>query len=45
MSAAALLAREPRPSRETVRREMSGNLCRCGTYARIERAVLTAAEK
>jgi aerobic-type carbon monoxide dehydrogenase small subunit (CoxS/CutS family) len=38
-----LLDREARPSRDTVRQALSGNLCRCGTYLRIERAVMRAA--
>ena len=44
MSAAALLAREPDPSDEQIRRAMSGNLCRCGTYPRIRRAIRRAVE-
>jgi len=44
MAAIGLLEREPRPSRDTVRPALSGNLCRCGTYLRIERAVIRAAE-
>ena len=43
VSASALLARTPSPTREQVRAAMSGNLCRCGTYPKIERAVLAAA--
>ena len=44
MTAAALLARNPSPSDEDVDRAMSGNLCRCGTYGRIRRAIRRAAE-
>jgi aerobic-type carbon monoxide dehydrogenase small subunit (CoxS/CutS family) len=44
MSATALLAATPTPSREQVREAMSGNLCRCGAYPKIERAVLRVAE-
>jgi len=44
MQAAALLASNPNPSREQVRDAMSGVLCRCGTYLRIESAVQLAAE-
>src|SRR5690606_5625724 len=44
MSAVGLLERESRPSREQVREALSENMCRCGTYQRIERAVLRAAE-
>ena len=40
MAAIGLLEREQRPSRDTVRQALSGNLCRCGTYQRIERAVM-----
>ncbi len=43
MQAAALLAQTPRPSEAQVRQAMSGNLCRCMTYTRIQRAVLRAA--
>ncbi len=39
MSAAALLARHPRPTDRDIDAAMSGNLCRCGTYARIRRAI------
>ena len=45
MMAAALLARNPDPSDEEVRRELSGNLCRCGTHLEIIRAVLLAAQR
>jgi aerobic-type carbon monoxide dehydrogenase small subunit (CoxS/CutS family) len=41
VSAAALVAAEPKPTPEHVRHAMAGNLCRCGTYPRIEEAVLT----
>ncbi len=44
MTAAALLARSPRPTEDEIDRAMSGNLCRCGTYLRIRRAVRRAAE-
>lgn len=43
MATIGLLGRDPRPSRDTVRQALSGNLCRCGTYLRIERAVMRAA--
>jgi aerobic-type carbon monoxide dehydrogenase small subunit (CoxS/CutS family) len=42
LAAAALLARNPAPTEEDVRRGMSGNLCRCGTYPRIVQAVVDA---
>ncbi len=45
MSAAALLARSPSPSDEEIDRAMSGNLCRCGTYVRIRRAIHRAASR
>jgi aerobic-type carbon monoxide dehydrogenase small subunit (CoxS/CutS family) len=44
MTACGLLAREAHPSREMIREALSGNLCRCGAYIRIERAILRAAE-
>jgi len=44
MTAKALLDRDPHPSVETIRRELSGNLCRCGTHVEIVRAVQRAAE-
>ena len=43
MQAAALLAREPHPSEERIRDELSGNLCRCGTHVEILKAVRAAA--
>jgi aerobic-type carbon monoxide dehydrogenase small subunit (CoxS/CutS family) len=43
VSATALLAANPSPSAEQVRAGMAGNLCRCGCYVKIERAVLRAA--
>jgi aerobic-type carbon monoxide dehydrogenase small subunit (CoxS/CutS family) len=39
VSASALLSATPHPSREEIRHAMSGNLCRCGTYPGIERAI------
>lgn len=44
VAATALLARNPHPGREEVRRALSGNLCRCTGYAGIVDAVLAAAE-
>ena len=44
MSAAALLARAPDPSEEEIAAALAGNLCRCGTYGRIRRAVRLAAD-
>ncbi|HXF96907.1 MAG TPA: (2Fe-2S)-binding protein [Gemmatimonadales bacterium] len=43
MQAAALLAENPRPTDEEVDAAMTGNICRCGTYARIRLAVRAAA--
>jgi nicotinate dehydrogenase subunit A len=43
ISAAALLARTPRPSEAEVRQALDRNLCRCGSYNRVVRAVLRAA--
>jgi isoquinoline 1-oxidoreductase subunit alpha len=43
MAAAALLAKNPDPSDEDIVRALMGNLCRCGTYGRIRRAVRLAA--
>lgn len=39
MNAAAMLIANPRPSNEEIQAHMQGNLCRCGTYARINRAL------
>jgi aerobic-type carbon monoxide dehydrogenase small subunit (CoxS/CutS family) len=41
VSAAALVEARPHPTSDEVRHAMSGNLCRCGAYPRIEEAVLT----
>jgi len=43
MTAAALLARSSNPTDEEIAAAMSGNLCRCGSYMRIRRAVRHAA--
>ncbi len=42
MTAAALLANNPHPSDEAIITAMSGNLCRCGTYQRIAKAIRRA---
>jgi aerobic-type carbon monoxide dehydrogenase small subunit (CoxS/CutS family) len=42
VSATALLASTPQPTREQIRAGLAGNLCRCGAYPKIERAVLRA---
>jgi aerobic-type carbon monoxide dehydrogenase small subunit (CoxS/CutS family) len=44
MCAAALLERNPHPSEREIDDAMSGNICRCGTYQRIRRAVERAAK-
>lgn len=44
MVAAALLAAHPQPTTAQIDAAMSGVLCRCGTYQRIRRAILAAAE-
>jgi aerobic-type carbon monoxide dehydrogenase small subunit (CoxS/CutS family) len=43
MAAAALLARNPKPSEDEIDTWMSMQLCRCGTYNRVRRAILRAA--
>ena len=43
MTAAALLARKPKPTDADIDAAMSGNICRCGTYQRIRRAIHRAA--
>lgn len=45
MAAAALLAQRPSPTDQEIVSAMSANLCRCGTYQRIRRAVRRAAER
>lgn len=44
MTAAALLAKRPKPSDAEIDHSMAGNICRCGTYTRIRAAVKKAAE-
>ena len=44
MSASALLARNPSPSDEDIDNAMAGNLCRCGTFVRIRKAIHDAAD-
>jgi isoquinoline 1-oxidoreductase alpha subunit len=43
MTAAALLARTPRPNDDQIATAMNGNVCRCGTYLRIRQAIHLAA--
>ncbi|TPV96421.1 MAG: (2Fe-2S)-binding protein [Myxococcales bacterium FL481] len=45
MQAAALLDRHPHPGDEQIADAMAGNLCRCGTYVRIRRAIRRAGER
>ena len=45
MNAAALLARNPRPTREEIVEHMNANICRCGTYQRIVRAIERAVKE
>ena len=45
MSAAALLAKTPSPTDLDIDQAMNGNLCRCGTYPRIRRAIHRAARE
>lgn len=45
MSAVALLADNPKPSDQDIDTYMSGNICRCGTYDRIRKAIHSAAER
>jgi aerobic-type carbon monoxide dehydrogenase small subunit (CoxS/CutS family) len=40
VSAAALVASSPEPTAEEIRHAMAGNICRCGTYPKIEEAIL-----
>ena len=44
MSAVALLRQNPSPGADDITDAMQGNLCRCGTYARIRAAITRAAE-
>ncbi|MFD0863583.1 (2Fe-2S)-binding protein [Sungkyunkwania multivorans] len=45
MAAASFLKNNPNPSREQIRDGMNGNICRCASYNRIEKAVALAAKK
>ena len=44
MTASALLKQNPNPSDSDIESAMNGNICRCGTYVRIKKAVKQAAE-
>ena len=45
MTASAFLAENKRPSEAAIRAAMQGNICRCASYNRIEKAVLVASKK
>lgn len=45
VAAAAFVSKHPNPTDDQIRRELSGNLCRCGTYAGVRAAVKQAAGK
>ena len=45
MSAADLLNKNPSPSAEEIDSAMAGNICRCGTYVRIRKAIADAADQ
>ena len=45
MSAAALLMKNPKPTDAEIESAMNGNICRCGTYLRIKKAIMTASTK
>ena len=44
MTASALLKKNPNPTDEEIEMAMNGNICRCGTYTRIKKAVKIAAK-
>lgn len=44
MTASALLKENPKPTESQIDDAMSGNICRCGTYTRIRKAILTASK-
>ncbi len=43
MTASALLMANPNPNDQEIEMAMNGNICRCGTYTRIKKAIKTAA--
>lgn len=45
MTATAFLKQNPSPNKEAIRNAMHGNICRCASYNRIEKAVAMAAKK
>ncbi len=42
MATVALLEKHPNPTPDQARRELDGNICRCGTFVRIMEAAMTA---
>jgi isoquinoline 1-oxidoreductase alpha subunit len=45
MTASAFLVKNKQPSKEEIRDAMQGNICRCASYNRIEKAVFVASKK
>jgi isoquinoline 1-oxidoreductase alpha subunit len=45
MEAADLLKQNPKPTMDDINAAMEGNLCRCGTYTRIRKAIADAADQ
>jgi aerobic-type carbon monoxide dehydrogenase small subunit (CoxS/CutS family) len=45
VSASALVAANPEPTREQIHHQMAGNICRCGTYPKIEKAIMRCARE
>jgi aerobic-type carbon monoxide dehydrogenase small subunit (CoxS/CutS family) len=45
VSAAALLEANPKPAADAIRHAMAGNLCRCGAYPKIEKAIANVGER
>ncbi len=45
MNAAGFLATNPKPSADEIDNAMQGNICRCGTYQRIKKAIADAADE
>jgi isoquinoline 1-oxidoreductase alpha subunit len=45
MSAAGFLKKNPKPSMDDINAAMEGNICRCGTYTRIRKAIADAADQ
>ena len=45
LTASALLRKNPNPDRETIRRELGGNICRCTGYVKIFEAIELAAAR